>query len=539
MNWQDIDGSDIGIGIIQCLEERPYLQLDELAERLTHLGISVDQDDLHDILFDAASPFFHEPLRWFAFQDTEEETQDQAEREETVVEIEPSHDLEDDPSSIRPTRWIGPELRSWQREAFEAWVTNGEHGIIEAITGTGKTLVGIYAAAYVLDYGYKVVVVAPTLDLMDQWVDQLEKCIIDVEIGRMDASNNNSIDDVDVLISTIASGSKYRLHSKESDTLLISDEVHRMGSASYKAALEDEMTSRLGLTATLERTNDDGVDEVLIPYFDSVTFTYGYADGLRDGVLAPFRLGFIEVEFTPDEQSKFEELGSEMGRLSSKLKDGGHIRGKGNDVFAEIGALSKDTDADFKVMRWAQKFMASLSARKRLQASAENKIAAIEFLSEAISGSNKALVFTETKESASDISLMLQGQGIEAHRFDSSLDRSQRSTRLNQFRTGNIQVLCAPRVLDEGIDVANVDVGVITAASQSKRQMIQRLGRIVRPNADGVPSTLFLMYLKGTREDPAEGGHEGFLSEVEPYAEEIEYFDLNSDPTLIAQWHQN
>ena len=539
MNWRDIDGSEIGLGIIQCLEERPYLKIDELVERLAVIGILIDENDLSDILIDPTSPFYHEPLRWFVFQDMNEEVQEQRATEESVHALEKNVVFNEDLSDVHPHRWIGPELRSWQKEAFKSWINNGEWGIVEAITGTGKTLVGIYAAAYVLDFEYKVVVVAPTLDLMDQWVKEFTRCIRDVKIGRMDGSNGDLIDDFDVLITTIASGSKYRLHSEKSDTLIISDEVHRMGSESNANALEPQMRSRLGLTATLERTNDDGVDEVLVPYFDSVIFTYGYADGLRDSVLAPFRLGFIAVEFTPDEQSDFDEYGSEMGRLSRKLKDGGHIRGRGNEIFAEIGALSKNSDVDFKVMRWAQKFMAGLSARKNLQASAENKISAIELLSEVILDSNKALVFTETKDAAANISLLLRDQGIEAYPFDSSLNRSQRSTRLDEFRTDIIQVLCAPRVLDEGIDVANVDVGVITAASQSKRQMIQRLGRIVRPNPDGVPSTLFLMYLKGTREDPAEGGHEGFLNEVLPYAEEIEHFDLDSNPSAIARWHQS
>jgi hypothetical protein len=46
------------------------------------------------------------------------------------------------------------------------------------------------------------------------------------------------------------------------------------------------------------------------------------------------------------------------------------------------------------------------------------------------------------------------------------------------------------------------------------------------------------MYLKGTREDPELGGHEGFLSEVLPHAQEIAYFDLNSDPNQIAEWRK-
>ena len=52
MNWRDIDGREIGLGIIQCLEERPYLKFDELVERLAVMGILIDENDLSDILID-------------------------------------------------------------------------------------------------------------------------------------------------------------------------------------------------------------------------------------------------------------------------------------------------------------------------------------------------------------------------------------------------------------------------------------------------------------------------------------------------------
>ena len=40
-----------------------------------------------------------------------------------------------------------PKPWKWQDEAFSAWVTRGRCGYIEAVTGTGKTMLGIRAAA--------------------------------------------------------------------------------------------------------------------------------------------------------------------------------------------------------------------------------------------------------------------------------------------------------------------------------------------------------------------------------------------------------
>lgn len=565
MRWREIEDTDLGHAMLATLLSRPYQQAHELAERLRREGYRVDRDHLLDLLEDEDSPFRLEPSRWYVddaplppelaeddpeeddadsvdygFDENLEDDEDLFDDEDSDVDTPAVSDLEEllGEEWAGPTRWIGPDLRPWQVEAFNEWTRAGERGIVEAITGTGKTVVGAYAAAYVLDYGYKVAVTVPTLDLMDQWIEQLEACIDDVVIGRMGDGFKDSIDDVEVLVSTINSGSRRYLRSEHSDTMLIADEVHRMGSPTFQLALEDDMVSRMGLTATLERTNDTGVDDVILPYFGSVVHSYGYADALRDDVLAPFRLAFVGAEFTPEELTEYTELGTEMSRLRYQLQNAGYVRGDGPEVFGAIGALSRDSSIDFKAKRWAQKFMANLSRRRRLQASATNKIEALRTLSDSIALSERALVFTETKDAAAEIAAILNADGILARGFDSDLDRDDRTSLLARFRAGAVHVLCAPRVLDEGVDVPQVDVGVIVSASQSRRQMIQRLGRIVRPNESGDPSTLFLMYLKGTREDPKEGGHEGFLEEVLPHAAEVRYFDSDTDPNALAAWYK-
>jgi RNA polymerase primary sigma factor len=552
VGWRNIEDTELGQAMIECLRERPYLQARDLTKRLQRLGYEVPSTDLVEYLVDPESPFRSEPIRWYLDDDAPLQVVIvDDERKDDDGDEEGGLDLESAPSILHaegsstllgeawtgPSRWIGPDLRPWQWEAFQSWIDAGERGIVEAITGTGKTVVGAYAAAYVLDFGYKVAVTVPTLDLMDQWIEQLESCIDDVAIGRLGDGFEDSIDEVDVLVSTNQSGSKRNLRADSSETLLIADEVHRLGSPTYSLALEEEMVSRLGLTATLERTNDTGVDDVLLPYFGSIVHSYGYAEALEDDVLAPFRLAFIAAEFTPEEQYEYSELGTEMSRLRYQLQQAGYVRGDGPEVFAAIGALSKDTALDFKARRWAQKFMANLSRRRKLQASATNKINALRTLSPTIAMSTRTLVFTETKDAAAQIASVLNADRITSRSFDSDLAREDRSDLLASFREGDVHVLCSPRVLDEGIDVPQVDVGVIVSASQSRRQMIQRLGRIVRPNENGDPSTLFLMYLKGTREDPEEGGHEGFLEEVLPHAEEIRYFTADTDPRDIAHWY--
>ena len=528
MFWDETD-MHFRNSLIELLRRKPYMELEDIHEELTRHGFVITATDLDCILNEEQSPFYPVPVRWAV--DDRASVQLGDEQESALLE-----DPINEEATEYPELWIGPLLREWQAEAYNSWLSAGERGIIQAITGTGKTLVGVYAAASALDYGFKVAITVPTIDLMEQWIEQLTNCIDGVSIGRMGDGHQDALDEYDVIVSTIASGSRWYLRAEKAETLLIADEVHRMGSEKFQLALEEEATARLGLTATLERSNDTGVEDVILPYFGSVVYTYGYAEALSDGVLSAFRLGLVAAKFTPNEREEYEELGSEMGRLIGQLRSAGLVTGDGPELFSRVGQLARSDSIDFKQRRWAQRFVANLGKRRKIQASASDKFNAVAALSDAIALSERSLVFTETREAAQRIARQLQADSIEAFAFDASLDRQARSRMLDDYRRGDIQVLCAPRVLDEGVDIPEVDLGVIVSASQSRRQMIQRLGRIVRPNSHGRPSSLFITYLEGTREDPAEGGHEGFLDEVQPYASATRVFLSDTNPDLIADW---
>jgi superfamily II DNA or RNA helicase len=56
----------------------------------------------------------------------------------------------------------------------------------------------------------------------------------------------------------------------------------------------------------------------------------------------------------------------------------------------------------------------------------------------------------------------------------------ERSEILDRFRSGIYRAVVTSKVLDEGIDVPEADVGVILSGTGSARAFIQRLGRILR-----------------------------------------------------------
>ncbi|MCH2510696.1 MAG: DEAD/DEAH box helicase, partial [Dehalococcoidia bacterium] len=60
-------------------------------------------------------------------------------------------------------------LYPWQFEALISWLRCGRRGIVEAVTGSGKTNVALAAAADANRRGLFVLVVVPSRVLMNQW----------------------------------------------------------------------------------------------------------------------------------------------------------------------------------------------------------------------------------------------------------------------------------------------------------------------------------------------------------------------------------
>lgn len=76
------------------------------------------------------------------------------------------------------------QLRAWQVEAFDAWRAAGHRGIVEAVTGTGKTRVGIAAMVAARSMQQQIFVVVPTIDPLEQWFTETKQLLPSVSVGR-------------------------------------------------------------------------------------------------------------------------------------------------------------------------------------------------------------------------------------------------------------------------------------------------------------------------------------------------------------------
>ncbi len=104
--------------------------------------------------------------------------------------------------------------------------------------------------------------------------------------------------------------------------------------------------------------------------------------------------------------------------------------------------------------------------------------------------------------------------------------RRQRREILDDLRVRRLDAVAAPRVLDEGVDVPDANLGIVMSASRTRRQMIQRMGRILRRKQPGVAARFVIMYAKDTLEDPTQRvERDGFLDEIERISDATGVFD--------------
>lgn len=401
-------------------------------------------------------------------------------------------------------------LFAWQREAIAAWYATGCEGIVEAVTGTGKTLVGLEAAAHAARDGQRSTVLVPSVDLQDQWADRFHDFLPHLTVARIGGKGEGDAKRADITIAVVNSAAKTDLGSLSPDSLLIADEVHRYGAPEFQLALRSGYRRRLGLTATLERS-DGGVDGVIRPYFGRTILTVGFDRAIRESVVAPFRLVMAPVSMTEDEAAEYETHGQKISNALKTLRAAGALNASGAGLVLQLKQLS---GIPGKLGFAARAATSGMRERRALLARLEGKLDAVEELSEVIAASQGSVLFTQSKETAEAAALKLRSWGVAASALHSDMDRNERLDTLAALRDGRLQAVAAPKLLDEGIDVPTVDLGIVMTASRSRRQMVQRLGRVIRRKSDGRPVDFVILYAAETVEDPDSGVHEGFFDLV-------------------------
>lgn len=440
----------------------------------------------------------------------------------------PRRALEDsgDPGPMEdwPEPWKfadGVRLRPWQTDAMAAWENAGHIGIVQAVTGTGKTMVGIAAISAALDAGLRCVVLVPTITLRTQWVAALAATLPEADV----VGSPKEFADWHVLVCTVQTAMNHQYLLARQAGMVIADECHRCGSPKFSRALRDHYEWRLGLSATVER-GDEG-DRVIRDYFRGICFDLRYDRAVADGLIAPYDVALVGVPLEDGERSRYEKLTDTLTDVSRALRARTDVPDEPFPAFiSAVNQLANDRGS--RHYRLARKYLADFSNRKKLLAASRMKYRVIGMLGPVVKSSHGALVFTQTQDSAEKAADILGKLGISSGAVHSGQDAEQREERLYEFAAGQTKALAAPRILDEGVDVPDADLGIVVASNNSRRQMIQRMGRVLRVKRDGGSACFVVLYGIGTVEDPHHSGETpAFYQECLPWARKSKEFDLS------------
>lgn len=363
-----------------------------------------------------------------------------------------------------------------QGQAVDAWCGAGFRGILEMATGSGKTITSMICAhkLYERHKPLLIVVAAPYVPLIEQWCDEIIPFGLRLtnlttfgsaqnrtrelqRINRRLRYGNSTAEVVIVSHKTLCKKDfSNAIRSFDCERLLIADEAHNLGSLSFINDPPEFYEHRLALSATPSRQYDEEGTDALFAFFGKPVFQFTLEEAIGfclvgyDYFAHPITLNFEEME-------RWYNLTERIKQNAWREADGKH-----DDLLLK---LRRD--------------------RRVVLETAKGKLVRLsELLSQETSTLEHTLIYATDKEPSQlkSINNLLQEQGILSHQLtaEETGDREKTKRIIQDFQNGNIKVLTAKRVLDEGVNIPQIRKAYILASTTVERQWVQRRGRLLR-----------------------------------------------------------
>ena len=399
------------------------------------------------------------------------------------------------------TRAIGPRipenisLHDYQKEAIASWGGENYHGIFDMATGTGKTFTGLGAISKLsedLNDKLAVVIVCPYQHLVEQWVEDIVRFNMKPIIGYSSSPQKDwkqrlskAVRDQKIRVdksffcfvctnATFTNSYVQEQISKiHSPVLLVVDEAHNFGAASYARLLDDRFTYRLALSATLERHRDEEGTALLYAFFGKKCIEYSLDRAIEEDKLTPYKYYPVVVHLNDDELTAYEQLSYEMSKCVIKGKNGKYKLNKHGEILA--------------------------LKRARIVAGASEKLDALREEIRPYIHDNNILVYcgaTNVLDENADYTSSDTGDirqieavtrilgnefGMDVAQFTSRENMETRAAIKEQFQRGDrLQAIVAIKCLDEGVNIPGIRTAFILASTTNPKEYIQRRGRVLR-----------------------------------------------------------
>ena len=360
----------------------------------------------------------------------------------------------------------GWALRDYQGSAVEKFWEGGS-GVVVLPCGAGKTIVG--AATMAKAKTNTLILVTNTVSAR-QWKSELLKrtTLTEEEIGEYSGSMKEvaPVTIATYQILTTKRKTEYAHLALLNDHdwgLIVYDEVHLLPAPIFKMTADLQARRRLGLTATLVR--EDGKEGDVFSLIGPKRFDAPWKEIEAQGYIAPAACFEVRIDLPADEHFEY--------------------------------AIANQED------------------RYRLSATSTVKIPVIRKLIEKHAG-EPTLVIGQYIDQLNAVAAALNAALISGE-----TPISERERLFADFREGRVGVLVVSKVANFSIDLPEASVAIqISGSYGSRQEEAQRLGRILRPKADGRTASFYTLIARDTVDQDFAQNRQRFLAE-QGYAYEI------------------
>jgi superfamily II DNA or RNA helicase len=372
---------------------------------------------------------------------------------------------------------LAMEARPYQEEALVGWLAEGSAGVVVLPTGAGKTFL---AAMAIHETGLWTLAVVPTIDLLQQWRTALAAALsLSVEEIGVFGGGEKTVRPITII--TYDSAALYPRELRNFG-LLIFDECHHLPAPTYRLIAESAFTPlRLGLSATPERSDmgHADLDELIGPE----VYRRSPAELTEGNYLAQYQEVRVDVALAPEDEMRYNE----QRRVYRSFLQRRRIVIRSPEDFQQkvIYMSARDADARTAMLAWRE--------ARNIAMNAPAKYAEIERILQK-HAADQVILFSEYNYVVDEISRRFCIPNIT---YKTSAE--ERRTILERFRAGHYSKLATGRVLNEGVDVPDCRVAIIVSGNSTKREYIQRLGRVLRPKEG--QALLYELITSGTTEE--------------------------------------
>jgi len=357
-------------------------------------------------------------------------------------------------------------MRGYQQQAIDKFWAGGS-GVVVLPCGAGKTIVG--AGAMTVAKTNTLILVTNTVSAR-QWKNELLKrtSLTEEEIGEYSGSVKE-VRPVTIatyqILTTKRKGDYAHLELLNANDwgLIVYDEVHLLPAPIFKMTADLQARRRLGLTATLVR--EDGKEGDVFSLIGPKRFDAPWKEIESQGYIAPAACFEVRVDLPEQERLEY--------------------------------AISNQDD------------------RYRIAATSPMKIPVITRLMNKHKG-EPTLIIGQYLDQIHTVAGALKVPFITG---ETPVD--EREVLFQKFRTGELTTLVVSKVANFSIDLPEASVAIqISGSYGSRQEEAQRLGRLLRPKADGRTANFYTLIARDTVDQDFAQNRQRFLAE-QGYSYEI------------------